>query len=207
MSIKELLSYPLFYDALQALVGSSRARRLLVDEYIKPFPQAKILDIGCGTGNMRRYLPDYVQYTGIDINQMYINAAKKEFTINDTFICCDITDLGTTKINRTLYDIILAIGLIHHLNDEKAKRVFIESRKLLSSGGRIVTFDNVYTSQQSCIARHIISHDRGKFVRNLDEYMNLICSSFQQVETIIRNDLMLIPYTHCILIAKKEVNP
>ena len=68
MRIQQILNLPFFYDLFQNIVGAPRVKKRIVDEFICPFPGAKILDVGCGTGSIRDYLPKDVSYIGVDIN-------------------------------------------------------------------------------------------------------------------------------------------
>ena len=63
------LKLPIIYDFVQNLIGGDRPRRILVDEYIRPKANMKILDIGCGTGKFIEWLPADVNYTGFDFNK------------------------------------------------------------------------------------------------------------------------------------------
>jgi len=199
MTIKQLLNQALLYDIFKYIIGPQKTNKLLVDEYIQPSSNGKVLDIGCGTGTIRHYLPRSVQYTGIDINEIYINAAQNELKDKARFIYGDITSLGSMDLQENSFDIILALGLIHHLNNSQAQKVFHDSFRLLKGGGVIVTLDGVYDPQQSWIAKYILSQDRGKFVRTLDGYLALVGSDKMHVESFVRHDLLRIPYSHCIL--------
>jgi 2-polyprenyl-3-methyl-5-hydroxy-6-metoxy-1,4-benzoquinol methylase len=199
MLIKNILNQPLVFNAFKYLVSRNNLSEQLVEEYIRPFPNAEILDIGCGTGIIRHYLPEYIHYTGIDINESYIKAAQNKFNDSSRFCYGDITALSGMNLPENNYDIILALGLIHHLDDNQAQKVFLDSIKLLKTGGVLITFDGVYEQHQSLIAKYILSQDRGKYVRTLEGYLSLIRPGSALVESFVRDDLLRIPYSHCIL--------
>jgi 2-polyprenyl-3-methyl-5-hydroxy-6-metoxy-1,4-benzoquinol methylase len=199
MLIKDILNQPLVFNAFKYVVSRNNLSEQLVDEYIRPFPNAEILDIGCGTGIIRHYLPEYIHYTGIDINESYIKAAQNKFNDSSRFCYGDITALSGMNLPENNYDIILALGLIHHLDDNQAQKVFLDSIKLLKTRGILITFDGVYEQHQSLIAKYILSQDRGKYVRTLEGYLSLIRPGSALVESFVRNDLLRIPYSHCIL--------
>jgi ubiquinone/menaquinone biosynthesis C-methylase UbiE len=46
----------MIYRTLQST--GARARRIFVEEYLRPKPGQRILDVGCGTGDLLAYLPD-----------------------------------------------------------------------------------------------------------------------------------------------------
>jgi len=49
------------------------------------------------------------------------------------------------------------------------------------------------------VARWMLAHDRGKFVRARAEYERLASAAFSKVEGHLRHDLLHIPYTHLIM--------
>jgi len=74
--LRRLLTRPWIYDLFQNLVGGVAIRRRFVRDYLGPFPGARILDIGCGTGNMLPFLPGDCGYLGFDFSEDYIAAAR-----------------------------------------------------------------------------------------------------------------------------------
>ena len=48
--VRRILAVPGIYDLFINLVGAADARVRWAREYLRPFPGARILDIGCGTG-------------------------------------------------------------------------------------------------------------------------------------------------------------
>lgn len=166
-------------------------------DYAKPAPKDKILDIGCGPADILDCLPE-VDYTGLDISPEYISSAKERFGSRGRFCCGDV-GLAAIEGEQGSFDLVMAIGVIHHLNDAQAGKLFELSRRVLRPGGRLVTFDGCYATKQSRIARWMLAHDHGKFVRTQDEYLRLASLHFPKVETFPRNDLLRIPYAHLIL--------
>lgn len=190
-----LLSFPAGYRLFQRVVGGDLKERY-VAEYVKPRAGDKVLDIGCGPGDMLGYLPD-VDYLGLDISPQYIDAARRRFGAAGRFLCADV-GLATIEDERGQFDLVLATGVVHHLDDERAARLFALARLALRPGGRLMTFDGCYVPRQSRAARWILGLDRGKFVRTRDEYVRLAEAHFSEVQAHIRHDLLRIPYTHII---------
>ena len=62
-----------------------------------------------------------------------------------------------------------------------------------------MTYDGCFVPGQSRLARWVLRQDRGKFVRQRDEYERLAATSFSKLDTHVRHDLLRIPYTHLIL--------
>lgn len=199
MNIQRLLNLPFFYNLFQKIVGESKAKKTIVNEFIRPFPGAKILDIGCGTGSIRDYLPRNVSYFGVDINSDYIRIAKEKHTVGSEFICADISELNDLFPQNPYFDIAIAIGLLHHLDNNETINLLSNLYFLLKKDGFVITFDCVYIENQSKIAKFIISKDRGKHVRTFNQYMNLIDDVYYLKKGYLFNDLLRMPYNHCIL--------
>jgi len=184
------------YSMFGWLIGGNRGRSILVKEYIRPKEGDYILDLGCGPGDLVAYLPP-VEYLGIDASDKYIQAARRRFAGKATFFC---EQISTTTLKKTAYfDIVLALGLLHHLNDEEARQLFQVAMAALKPTGRLITLDGVFVENQSAMARWIISKDRGQYVRSKEDYLHLAAQVFPKISVNIRHDLLQIPYTHIIL--------
>ena len=195
--LSSLLSFPAGYRLFGSMVGGAAAWRTYLTEYAKPAPGDKILDIGCGPADVLNFLPA-VNYTGLDISPEYIGSARKRFGSRGRFCCGDV-GLATIEGEQGTFDLVLAIGVIHHLDDAQATRLFDLARRALRPTGRLVTYDGCYVPQQSRIARWLLAKDRGKFVRTREEYLRLARARFSKVEPHLRHDLLRVPYTHLIL--------
>jgi SAM-dependent methyltransferase len=192
-----LLNRPGLYCLFQQWVGADYARKIYLAEYAKPAPDEKILDVGCGPGDILDYLPK-VNYTGVDLSPEYIRAAQERFGSKGRFCCTDV-GLATIEGEQGTFDLVLAIGVLHHLDDVQAGQLFALARRALSPGGRLVTYDGCYVPGQAHLARWLLARDRGQFVRNRDEYLRLASAHFSTVQPNIRHDLLRIPYTHLIM--------
>jgi SAM-dependent methyltransferase len=195
--ISTILSLPAGYRLFRWVVGGDFAWKIYLAEHVKPAPGDKILDIGCGPADVLNYLPE-VNYTGLDISPKYICAAKERFGFRGRFYCGDV-GLATIEGEHGSFDLVLATGVIHHLDDTQTAKLFALARRALRPAGRLVTYDGCYELQQSRIARWMLAHDRGKFVRTREEYLRLASTHFSKVELRLRDDLLRIPYTHLIM--------
>ena len=193
--LRSVLSFPQVYRWFWLGVGGPKYIKILSDEYVKPRSGYRVLDIGCGPGNTVPYFPN-VEYTGLDMSAEYIEAARKRFPAA-TFICGHIGQYDLPE--RDSFDIVLALGILHHLNDTEAHQLFEVAFKALKRQGRLVTFDGVFTEHQSRAARYLLSRDRGRFVRDRDSYVRIASRVFVNVRSVVRHDLLRVPYTHVIM--------
>ena len=195
-ALHSILALPAAYNLLQNLLGSKRGRCRFVNEYVRARKGDRILDIGCGTAEILAWLPD-VHYYGFDSSQKYIEAATAKFGGRGSFRCEDVNSANLMGLPK--FDIVLALGVLHHLDDGGAAKLLGLAKSALKNNGRVITVDPCLVGGQSKIARFIINRDRGKFVRNLEGYLALVRPVFPQVDHVIRHDLIRIPYTHLIL--------
>lgn len=123
---------------INQLLGGNSLTLNGVKELISKEPKSRlitIVDIGCGNGDMLRYLSNYgkennylFQLIGIDANAFTINHAEKlsELYANITYKCENIFEYDFSQLQS---DIVLCTLTLHHLNN-------IEIENLLT------TFDN-----------------------------------------------------------------
>jgi len=194
--IRPILDRPFFYELYHSLIGANYRSRVLVADYIRAKPSDRILDIGCGPGNMIPFLPE-CRYLGVDVNDSYIASAKRRYGHRGEFICQHVSHHNVEQLGS--FDVVLALGLVHHLNDSEARDLFRLGYTALRPGGRLITNDGCYTGEQSAVERYLLSRDRGQYVRNEYEYVALAHSYFQTVIPHLRSDVLRIPYTHLIM--------
>jgi SAM-dependent methyltransferase len=193
-----ILSAPWVYDLLQNLLGAHRGRDRILNDHARPGPTATILDIGCGTGEIVPHLPKGASYHGFDLSPQYIEAANRRFGDRATFHCMDIADYQPDAGGQ-LADVVLAIGILHHLDDEVAYKLMAAARSQLKPGGKLVTMDGTLVDGQSRLARNLILRDRGQNIRTPNGYKALAERDFQNVQVNIRHDMIYVPYTHCVM--------
>ncbi len=193
-----ILSTPAMYDFLQSILGAGKSRRRLIRDHIRPQPGNVLLDIGCGTGELLHFLPAGIDYHGFDLSQRYIDAARRRHPDRGMFDCKDIADYRLPKDGRAA-DIVLAIGVLHHLDDDIAVKLLRTAHSQLRPGGRFVSLDGTLIPKQSPVARKLVLQDRGQNIRTPEGYAGLARQVFGRVETRIRTDMIYVPYTHCIL--------
>ena len=158
----------------------------------------RVLDLGCGPGDLVRYLGD-VRYVGVDVSEPYIESARRLYGDGAEFRVGDATRLDDDLRG---FDLVLAFGVVHHLDDDGAGRLFAGAARALVPGGRVVTVDPAFADGQPRAARFVISRDRGNNVRTAEEYASLAEGALRHVTVRTRSDLLRIPYTHCVLEAQ-----
>jgi SAM-dependent methyltransferase len=182
-------------------LGATRSRSELVSRYLRPGPGARILDLGCGPARILDHLPADVEYLGVDLCSAYISAAEARYRDRASFVCAPLSGFDVSTYGP--FDLVLAIGVLHHLDDDEARRLFVGARASLVEGGRCVTVDPAFVEGQHPLARALASMDRGANVRTPTAYRRLAEATFADVRSVVRHDRLRIPYTHHIMEARR----
>ena len=161
-SIRSVLAIPIVYQLWWNIVGGPAWANVLLNQYVQPAVGARILEIGCGPGTIVPFLPPS-EYLGFDLSPEYIELAKKRFP-KARFVCERVSQFLLAKEEK--FDVVLALGIVHHLDDAEAQQLFQIAYDALKPGGRLVTSDGVYADGQSSTARWFLGRDRGEYVRS-----------------------------------------
>jgi SAM-dependent methyltransferase len=153
---------------------------------------------------MLPFLPD-VTYVGFDPSAAYVEAAKAKHGALGKFLVGRVGEIP--PLDDAPFDAAFAFGVLHHLGDAEASRLFEETHALLSPGGRLATYDGCWVKGQPRLARFLISKDRGRAVRTPEALAALARRVFPDVEVHVRHDLLRVPYTLLILVCRKALTP
>ncbi len=187
------LEHSVVYQSFIDIIGGEAFRRSLASNLVMAKPGDHVLDIGCGPADWLELLPE-VKYVGLDSNPKYIEAANRRFGDQGTFEVATVSDNLAGKFRD--FDIVLAMGVIHHLNDLEASQLLQLASDALRPGGRFITLDGVFINGQPTIEHWVVSRDRGRFVRTKPEYEQLCKSYFPEVCSKIYQGELKIPYSH-----------
>lgn len=199
--LKKVLRISTIYEFLQIFCGRDFAIRKLISMInFNPSKSSSLLDLGCGPGTLKKFLPKNIRYVGIDLEENYVNHAKLSYPDSE-FYLGGIQEINNIIPSHSRFDFILAIGLFHHVNDTTASACFEAIKKYAKTGTFIVIFEPCFINKQGFISKKIMALDRGQCIRNYDEWVKLVATSFPQVSHSLCR-FYRIPYVHIALTIK-----
>jgi 2-polyprenyl-3-methyl-5-hydroxy-6-metoxy-1,4-benzoquinol methylase len=180
----------------KALTGSDKTVATMADLFVTASPGERVLDVGCGYGDLARYLTD-VEYVGVDISERYIEFARRQEVTGATYVVGDVTELSEERFGG--FDCAVMIGVLHHLSDAEATTTLKAMSSMLKASGRMVAIEPVWDPDQRTTARVLAALDRGRYVRDQIRYEALVSPWYSRTSSEVRHDLFWFPYSHCIV--------
>lgn len=109
---------------------------ILVDE-IQKFHSGRILDVGCGNGNLFSFLPDgKYELFGVDFSENMISEAKRNCNVKAAF---SVADAEKLPFDDGMFDIIVCNASFHHYIHPNT--VLEEMHRVLKDGGKVLIGD------------------------------------------------------------------
>ncbi len=109
----------------------TRALTTLLDQYLPKTSDFRLLDVGCGAGNMIHHLSHYGQVKGIEIDPRPVKMARQRGYDVDQF---DATQPMPFADN--CFDAVTALDVIEHNEDDLA--ILADSYRVLKPGGQMI---------------------------------------------------------------------
>ena len=203
MKLAQVFDNAKLYEIFQFAVAKKATHEIIRSEILKPDDGvSNVLDFGCGIGYHSRLFHS-AQYLGIEPLESCIERANKNYSGPLTqFILGDHSLLRDLKSEN--FDLVIAVGVLHHIDDEICREFIREAYRILKPGARLTTFDPVLHGRQTKISEWVVKRDRGAWVRTDVEYLNSIEEFFPgRLETTIYSNLLRIPYDHIAISATK----
>ena len=193
---------PQVYHFLQSAFGFFQARVVALRTYAPMRAGDRILDIGCGPGNIVDHLPAGIEYHGFDIDPRAIRYAQDRFGSKGRFYCTLFTD----DVAATFSDVraVMLNGVLHHLSDVDADAVLASVKRCLRADGYVFTLDGCLRPGQRGLHRWLHTHDKGRFVRDEAGYRAILTRAFPIVDMHIREDLCRLPHTLAISVCRSQ---
>ncbi|MFQ5789799.1 MAG: class I SAM-dependent methyltransferase [Acidobacteriota bacterium] len=168
--IEKLSNQPgLFLFCRSILEADFKVIRKVIRERLPASPGRKILDIACGPGAFSDLFTAET-YWGIDINERYIQYARRRY--RGTF---KVMDARKLDFEDASFDDALIFGLLHHLSDEDATAVLAGVARVLKPGGRALIIEDVPTESRLNLIGHVLHWvENGHYIRPAEHYRRLL---------------------------------
>lgn len=151
------------------------------ENLMPPLKEAKILDIGCGTGHFLYYLEKkgYLNYLGIDISRQQISFCKKNVSkhvkIADAF--------KFLKDKEDIYDVVVANDLLEHIpKDEIIKFLELVHKTLKQDGLFLIKTPNLGNPFTIYLRYKDFTHEAGFTDKSL--YQVLWIAGFRNIQIL-----------------------
>lgn len=92
----------------------------------------QMLDAGCGTGGLLKFMAPYVDAVGIDVSELAVIHAKARG------MQAHIADLNSIELGDEKYDLITCIDVLYHMRVKDDKTVLNKLHTALRPGGMII---------------------------------------------------------------------
>ena len=142
--MKILESRPSRYDwgiNILTLGHAKRVKKEIVNKYVRA--GMKVLDIGCGTGELMEYAARRGAYvTGIDISEGMLCIAEKRFEDVKLFDKAKFNHAGITDLDRLFedkrFDLVTSTLVFSELYPDERQWAYTEINRVLKDSGRLV---------------------------------------------------------------------
>jgi SAM-dependent methyltransferase len=137
-------------------VGRRRLLLRVLDRFVRRSEErARILDIGCGTGTMLRYLSRYGDAQGADADEEAVRFCRLRSAGNVT----QLTD-ASLPFPDASFDVVTMLDVLEHIDDDVA--ALGEVRRILRTGGIFVATVPAYGFLWG--AQDVISHHKRRYL-------------------------------------------
>lgn len=131
-----------FYNLRTFFWGINFYKKAILD--IDILPSMKVLDIGCGTGNLalninRMYNPNFIVCYDSSIEQIkYARKRNVHFNSNISFVLASMTD---PCFKNSVFDLVFSSLVIHTVNDAFYESILRNIKMLLKENGLFIFID------------------------------------------------------------------
>jgi demethylmenaquinone methyltransferase/2-methoxy-6-polyprenyl-1,4-benzoquinol methylase/phosphoethanolamine N-methyltransferase len=142
-----ILHWAHLYDLFGTIVtlGRASAMREQTADLAELRPGERVLEVGCGTGEVAQRARARVgptgQVSGIDPSAEMIAVAQKKAARDGLDIDYRVATIETLPFPDASFDVVLSSLMMHHLPDDLKTLGLAEVRRVLKPGGRLLIVD------------------------------------------------------------------
>ena len=168
--IVEFFNNPLVYRLHSSQVD--REKIAAIKKIQGDFTGLRILDVGCGPGNNAMLFAG-ADYTGIDINERYIDLVKKRYP-RLNFVAGDAEEVNWPS----KFDVVLLNSFLHHLDDRQVREVLKKTVVSLRNDGIVIMQEPLIPRKKEWYHRLLMTLDRGDYFRSRKRWEELVAESW-----------------------------
>ncbi len=142
-----LIRWAKYYDLvtqIMALGQAGRLRRKTI-EVAQLVPGERVLDVGCGTGDLtllaKKSTGPTGQVVGLDPAPEMIDVARSKAKRQQTDVEFRTGVIERLPFPDDSFDVVLSSLMMHHLPDDLKPKALAEIRRVIKPGGRLVIVD------------------------------------------------------------------
>lgn len=171
----------------------TRALRAIMDPLLPQKPNFRLLDVGCGAGNMIHHLSRYGEVKGIDIDARPVKKAQERGY--------DVAQFDATQpmpFDDGSFDAVTALDVIEHNENDMA--ILADSFRVLKPGGHIIITVPAFMflwSHNDVLNAHVRRYTAGELEEKLQQ------TGFQ-VKRISYNNFFIFPLAAALLLLRRK---
>ena len=177
-TLHAIASYPRVYDAIQRAAGRERIYGHIRDWVSRRSGSGFAIDVGGGTGATWSVLPCTVRHVCLDIERAKVIEYHRKYP-HGAPIHADACHM---PLAGACADLVLMVGVSHHLADDQFRKVLSEIRRILKANGSFVFVDAVYAAARPA-SRLLWAYDRGAHPRTDRALRELLGEQLRIVES------------------------
>jgi ubiquinone/menaquinone biosynthesis C-methylase UbiE len=143
----QTISWASFYDVLVWIVslGKGREIRKLTIERAQIKPGDRVLDVGCGTGDLTLAAKTAAgpagEVYGTDASPKMIDLARRKAARSGVDVTFQIDLIEKISFPDNHFDVVLSSLMMHHLPDDLKHNGLAEMYRVLKPGGQVLIVD------------------------------------------------------------------
>lgn len=129
----------LYLGKIDRISYNFTSRQRAVEELLKPFISGRVLDIGCGSGDLAAfYAAGGASYTGVDLSGSMIERAKSNYAalVKEGKADFKVADCERLPFRDQEFDLLSAVALVEYLPDPS--KFLDEILRVVKKGGYVL---------------------------------------------------------------------
>lgn len=122
------------------LLEEADAYNRWIFERVSPFLKGKVLEVGCGIGNLTGLLLNQKKVLATDVNENYLESVREKYKGHPNLIGTLLWDIRSDPSDELCqtYDTVVCSNVLEHIEIEEEMTVLRHFHRLLSGKGRLI---------------------------------------------------------------------